>query len=184
MAEMTTVARPYARAAFEYAQAEQGGLKTWSELLAAASNVAADASVQALIGSPSLSAADKAALVLEVSGEAAARAAGAENFGNFVRLLAENNRLAALSEIAALFEALKAEAERTLHAEVISAFEVTEPQREKLAAALKQRFDRDVVLECRVDESLIGGAIIRAGDVVIDGSARGGLAELATALRQ
>lgn len=184
MAETTTVARPYARAAFEHAQATKGGLKKWSEVLATAAAVAGDPVMQNAFADPAMTAADRADVFLDVVRSAAGDKAVSGEFGNFVRLLAENRRLALLPEIVAMFETLKAEAEKSIHAEVISAFEIGDEQKARIAAALKQRLQREVELDVTVDESLIGGAIIRAGDVVIDGSARGQLANFATALRQ
>lgn len=184
MAETTTVARPYARAAFEYAQSKKGGLKKWSEALSAAATIASDAGMQALLASPTLSAADKTTLLVDLCRAAAGDKAISDEFCNFVRLLADNGRLRSLVDIAALYEVFRSEAEKTIHAEIISAFEVDDEQKARIVTALKKRFNRDVALECRVDQSLIGGAVIRAGDVVIDGSVGGQLAKFATALRQ
>ena len=88
-----------------------------------------------------------------------------------------------IPEIAQVYEELRADAEKTVEAEMVSAFEVSDDQRQKIAAALSNRLAREVILNCTVDQSLVGGAIIRAGDLVIDGSARGKLAQLTTALR-
>jgi F-type H+-transporting ATPase subunit delta len=98
--------------------------------------------------------------------------------------LAENHRLYTIPEIATIFEELRKEAEKSVQAQIISAYPITDAQRNSIAKGLKAKLNRDVVLECAVDESLISGAIIRAGDLVIDGSARGQLAKLATTLRQ
>lgn len=179
MAETTTVARPYARAAFEYANAKKGGLKRWSEMLELAASLVSDTSMRIHLASPGYSAEQKAGVILDICGEKLTKAGS-----NFIRLLAEKNRLPLLPEIASLFEELRAEAEKTLEAEMISALPVDEAQREQIARALSARLQRDVVLNCVVDESLLGGAIIRAGDLVIDGSAQGKLAQLAAALRQ
>ena len=179
MAETTTVARPYARAAFEYAREREGGLKQWSQMLQLAADVARDPGARALLGNPEISDDDRVGLIFDVVGGNIDKAAR-----NFIKLLADNDRLPLLPEIAASFETLRAEAEKTVHAELISAFAVTEEQREKIAVALKARLKREVILECAVDESLIGGAIIRAGDLIIDGSAKGQLAKLGVALRQ
>lgn len=179
MAEITTVARPYARAAFEYANAKKGGLKRWSEMLELIATLASDASMSAYLSNPEYSAEQKAGVLTDICGEKLTKAGS-----NFVQLLAEKNRLLLLPEIASLFEELRAEAEKTLEAEMVSAFPVDNAQREQIARALSARLQRDVVLNCTVDETLLGGAIIRAGDLVIDGSAQGKLAQLATALRQ
>ena len=183
MADMSIVARPYARAAFEQAQSTKGGLKQWSDMLQLAALVTSDKSMQAALASPSLDDTAKAELLVEVCGEIAAGSITKEG-RNFITLLAERGRLFAISDIATLFERLRADAERTIHAHVISAFEIDADQRAKIAKGLKKRLNREVELEVAVDESLIGGAIIRAGDLVIDGSVRGHLAKLATVLRQ
>ncbi len=183
MAETTSAARPYARAVFELARSTKKGLKQWSALLQVAALVASEPGMSRLLGSPGLSAQEKAELFLslcsEISGEAIT-----EQGRNFIKLLAENRRLVLLPLIVAQYEALKAEAEKTLYAEVVTALPIDDAQRSKLAAALKARLQREVSLEVTIDESLIGGAVIRIGDMVIDGSARGQLQRLATALSQ
>jgi F-type H+-transporting ATPase subunit delta len=181
MAETITIARPYARAAFEQAYAA-GDLNKWSALLQAAALVAGDASMRSLLGSPRLSSQERADLVLGICSEVCKE--GIPEVGrNFVLVLAENRRLDVLPQISVLFEGLRAEAEKTIQAQLVTAFAVSDAQRKKVAKALKARLKRDVELECAVDESLIGGAIIRAGDLVIDGSVRGQLDKLAAALR-
>ncbi|MCP5420498.1 MAG: F0F1 ATP synthase subunit delta [Gammaproteobacteria bacterium] len=182
MAEMTTVARPYARAAFEQAQAS-GELASWSDLLQTAAQAAADPALHALLAHPKLTPPDKAGLLLDIC--AAAQTEVLPDAGrNFITLLAENDRLDAIAAITEIFENLRADAEKSVHALMTAAFAVSDEQRQKITEALKQHLQRDVVLECAVDESLIGGAIIRAGDLVIDGSARGYLDKLAVALHQ
>jgi len=180
MAEITTIARPYARAAFEQAHAA-GELAPWSGVLQAAALIAAVPAARSLLASPKLSYADKAELVLgvcaEVCGDGIPPAAR-----NFILLLAENNRLAVLPQIATIFEKLRADADQLVQAQVVSAFPVSEAQRDQIAQGLQQRLKRNVVLDCTVDASLIGGAVIRAGDLVIDGSVRGQLDKLAVAL--
>lgn len=178
MAEMTTVARPYARAAFEHAQAGKA-LKEWSDALQLAAAVVTDESMQAYLASPDVNADEKGQTVLEVCGDTLA-----DDSRNFIKLLAENRRLTLIPEIQVVYEELRAEAEKTLEADVITAFELSDEQTALLADALKQRLDRDVVVNCVVDENLIGGAVVRAGDLVIDGSALGKLEKLATSLRQ
>lgn len=180
MAESTTIARPYARAAFETASAAgEGGYARWSDMLSAAASVAADEHMRTVLASPEHDEQFKAGLFLELCGDRLN-----DQGRNFIKLLAENQRLDVLPDIAAVYEELRAEAEKTVEATVVSAFEVTDEQRAKIAEALSRRLSRDVVLDCRVDESLIAGAIIRAGDLVIDGSARGKLDQLAAQLRR
>jgi F-type H+-transporting ATPase subunit delta len=176
MAERITIARPYARAAFETAQANKQSA-AWSRALTTAAAGVADPAVQALLGSPKL---PKAALV-QIFIELAGSELG-ENGSNFLRLLAENRRLGLLPEIAQAFEALRAEAERTVEASVVSASPLDDKAREVLARALKKRLDREVTLKCEIDPRLIGGAVIRAGDLVIDGSVRSKLERLGLAL--
>ena len=189
MAETTTVvrpaaaARPNARAAFEDAQAANA-LPLWSELLQTAAAVAADPVMQRLLGAwnPTLRGDQKAELVAGLCRDLRGGAEVPEVFVTFLKMLAEFHRLHQLPGIAVLFERLRAEAESTLHAQLISAAAVTDTQRQSVATALKAKFQRNVELDCKTDESLIAGAVIRVGDLVIDGSARGRLDKLATAL--
>ncbi|HRY17242.1 MAG TPA: F0F1 ATP synthase subunit delta [Candidatus Competibacteraceae bacterium] len=191
MAETTTVvrptaaARPYARAAFEEAQ-ETGNLPLWSELLSTAAAVAADPALQRLLGpwNPQMRGDQKAELVAGVCRDVRGDEEAPEAFVTFLKMLAEFHRLHMLPSIAVLFERLRAEAESILHAELISSATVTDTQRNRVITALKTKFQRDVALDCKIDESLIAGAVIRVGDLVIDGSARGRLDKLVTALSQ
>lgn len=176
MAQLTTLARPYARAAFETAQAA-GNLALWSQMLGTLGAVVRDEKVAALLASPARGAEQKAQVLVDLCGEALD-----EQGRNFVRVLAENKRLNLLPEIHELFEELKAEQERVLDVDVVSAFEMSEGAKDKLAQALTARLQRDVKIHTRVDGSLIGGLVVRAGDVVIDGSVRGRLHKLAEAL--
>jgi F-type H+-transporting ATPase subunit delta len=176
MAEKTTIARPYATAAFSLARS-QGDLGQWSEMLQLLAAVVSDPVMQALIANPEVDDDKRVALILDVCGS------GLNDLGqNFVRVLAENKRLALAPEIAALYEAMRAEAEKKIDAEVVSAFPLDEAQLQQLAAALKKRLGRDVTLHTRIDESIIGGAVVRAGDLVIDGSVTGQLEKLANTL--
>jgi len=176
MAEISTIARPYAEAIFEIAQAD-GKLKEWSEMLQTIALITADPDMQALIGNTSVDKAKLAELILEVAGEVMD-----EKGRNLVRLLAENRRLGAVEEIAAQFETLKAEAEQTIEAEIVAAKEVSKKLQKKIADKLKARLGRDVSLKCTVDESLMGGAVIKAGDMVIDGSVSAQLEKLSVEL--
>ena len=176
MAELTTVARPYAQAVFERAQ-ETGRFADWSAELQFAAAVAVDPQMADTIESTRLTKAELAELFISVCAERLN-----DDARNLVRLLAENRRLMLLPEIAAVYEVLRAAAERTIEAEMVSAFPLDDAQRGRIAEALKARLGRNVTLSATVDESLIGGAIIRAGDLVIDGSVRGKLGRLASAL--
>jgi len=182
----TNSSPPYARAAFEDAQDAQA-LPLWSELLQVAAAIAADPSMQRLLGpwNPELRGEQKAELVAGLCRDIRGGAeAIPEVFVTFLKMLAEFHRLHLLPSIAVLFERFRAEAESVLHAELISASAVTDAQRKRVTKALKAKFKRSVVLNCKTDPSLIAGAVIRIGDRVIDGSARGRLDKLATALSQ
>jgi F-type H+-transporting ATPase subunit delta len=176
MAERATIARPYAKAAFEYARASNA-LAEWSEGLKAAAEIVADARVAALVTSPQWSA---AGLVEFIGGVAGTRLNAAMR--NFLAVLAENRRLLLLPEIAAHYEVLRAQIENTVDVEVVSAVALDAVQADKLRQALDTRLKRRVRMQNRVDASLLGGAVIRAGDLVIDGSLKGRLERLATEL--
>src|SRR5512135_35638 len=172
MAERVTIARPYAKAAFAHAR-ETGRVAEWSGWLATASGVVASDEFQKLERSPGIATADLSALVTGICGDALDEHAKA-----FLAILAENGRLDFLPEIAHRFEELKADAENVTDAEVVSATELDARQKERLAAALQRRLRRDVRLHCTVDPSLIGGAVVRSGDLLIDGSLKGRLSRL------
>jgi F-type H+-transporting ATPase subunit delta len=177
MSETLTLARPYARAAFASAQAG-GALADWSSKLGIAAQIVADPRVHALIGDPRIGNAELAQLLLPPD------EANDSPFAKFVALLVENRRVDLMPDITALFEELKRESERVLKVTVRSAVPFANGQADAIKAALKKRFGRDIELEQRVDESVIGGAVIDAGDMVIDGSVRGRLARLESALTQ
>lgn len=174
MAEKQTLARPYAEAVFELAQA-RGALKPWSEMLAFVTAIAADENMQRLAADPRVDRARFRELFLDVC-EKHLDDAGA----NFVRLLVENRRLNLLPEIVTQYETLKAEAESRIEATVVSAFALEPEQMKTLSEALRRKLGREVNLTAQVDKTLMGGIVIRAGDLVIDGSVRGRLADLAT----
>ena len=175
MSQALTLARPYARAAFAIAR-DAGKLPGWSDALGFAARVAADPRVAALLGHPRLGRDDAIAL-LAIDGADAV-------FADFLGLLFDNRRLPLLSEIAGLYDELRLESERVVKAKVTSAAALPAAELESIKAALKKRFGRDVEVETAVDGGLIGGAVIDAGDVVIDGSVKGKLARLEAALTQ
>lgn len=175
MTQPLTIARPYARAAFEVASAA-GAAGSWAEKLAFAAEVAATSGVAALYGDPRVVPATLASLFLP-QGEAADSA-----FAHFIAVLADNHRLRELPEIAALFEQLKRDAEHVLKVHVTSAIPLDDAEAAHLVAALKRRFHNDIQLERSVDPAVLGGAIIDAGETVIDGSLKSRLAKLETAL--
>lgn len=175
MSETLTLARPYARAAFEAAQ-DGKALALWSTNLKFTAQMLHDARVRSMVMDPRVSPNDLATLLLP-NGEAVDG-----DFGRFIALLIENQRADLLVEIAQLFDELKHDAERILKVTVRSAAALPAGEEENIRAALKKRFNRDIEMDQQIDPSLIGGAIIDAGDVVIDGSVRGRLARLETAL--
>lgn len=176
MAEKSTIARPYAEAVFALAQ-EQSNLKVWSDVLQATSIVVENDDMSALISNTNVSKSQVADLILDICGKEFS-----DEARNLVRLLAENRRLELLPEMAAQYETLRAEAEKTIEAEVVSAFTISEEQQKQIAEKLKARLGREVSLSCSVDEALIGGAIIKAGDLVIDGSTKGQIQKLSIEL--
>jgi F-type H+-transporting ATPase subunit delta len=173
MSQALTLARPYARAAFNAAR-EAGRVAAWSQALVFAARVAGDPQAQALLRHPQLSAPQASQLLVLDPADAA--------FGRFVATLAGNRRLALLPEIAGLFEQFRAEADRIVKARVTSATTLSDAELESIRDGLRRRFGREVEIETALDPSLIGGAIIDAGDVVIDGSIRGKLERLQSAL--
>jgi F-type H+-transporting ATPase subunit delta len=176
MADRATIARPYARAAFAHAS-ESKDLAARSTMLGAAAMAAVDPRVSRLIGNPHVTGEQLVELLADAS-----KGAAGPGGTNFLLALAENHRLALLPEIAEQFETLRAEVENIVDVEVIAAQEIAPAQQKKLAAALKKRLGREVRMHTRIDETLIGGAIVRAGDLVIDGSLKGRLARLGSAL--
>lgn len=173
MADRLTIARPYARAAFEEAR-QVKRLGPWSEALAAAAATVRDPRVATLLGNPRVTTDELAQLVIGVTGSQL----GAQG-ENFLRTLALNHRLAYLPEISTLFDELKDAAEGIADVIITSAAPLDGAQKERLATALEKRLKRNVRLHGEVDESLIGGAVLRAGDLVIDGSLRTRLERIA-----
>jgi len=176
--ERTTLARPYAEAVFRLAR-ERKVLADWSAMLQFAAAVVRDPQMSRLIDNPRVSRERFVSFFLDVCGKKLDK-----DGGNFIRILAENHRIQLLPEITALYETLRADAESRVEAEVISATAVSADQLKTIAAALKKRLGRDVTLATRLDPSLIGGIVIRAGDLVIDGSVHGRLEALATYLNR
>jgi F-type H+-transporting ATPase subunit delta len=176
VAERATIARPYAKAAFQYAR-DAHAFAEWSAGLAAAGEIAADPRVAALLKDPKWSAAELGGLIVDVAGPRLN-----QGMQNFVRVLAVNRRLALLPDILAHFEALRADVENTVDVEVISAVPLSAVQADRLSNALTARLKRQVHMRNSVDATLLGGAVIRAGDLVIDGSLKGRLERLGTEL--
>lgn len=171
-----TVARPYAKAAFS-AAVDDKALESWSRSLELLAALVADPRVAGMIEDPRLSEKRKAELIIELCADQLE-----PKVANFVTLLAEHQRLPVLGEIHAQFEIARDEYERRVEVNIISAYKLSEEQQNTLAQALKKRLDREISITTSVDDSLIGGVIIQAGDTVIDGSLRGRLAELKSSL--
>ena len=176
MAEPITLARPYAKAVFQVA-AESNDLAGWSQMLRQIALVCKDERVATLLSSPVITAQEQAANLIDIFGDALTPAAQ-----NVVKVLAYHGRLTLMAEIVELFEALRAQQEKSVDAMVTTAFEVNDATVDALAAALTKSLNREVKLVATVDPSLIGGAIIRAGDTVIDSSVRGKLKKLAESI--
>jgi F-type H+-transporting ATPase subunit delta len=176
MAELSTLARPYAKAAFEYA-VDAKDLQGWSDSLALAASVAQQPSVEKLLGSPSATAVEQAEAVQDICGDALATACQ-----NFISILSENRRLQLLPHISQQFETMKANLEKAVDVDIVAASDLDAAQQQTLSDALSAKLERKVNLQVSLDKSLLGGAIIRAGDTVIDGSIRGRLTKLAESL--
>ncbi|AMQ89166.1 MULTISPECIES: F0F1 ATP synthase subunit delta [Marinobacter] len=176
MAQLTTLARPYAKAVFDAAK-EQNAVDQWDQALAFAGLVAADQEVANILANPGLSEQRKAELFADCFEEPLPEA-----LRNFLLILAENKRLALLPEVATLFSLYRADLERTVKLAVNTAFELSADEQQKLIKALSEKLERKVELETAVDQSLIGGVVVRTGDLVIDASVRGKLARMAKAL--
>ena len=175
MSEAITIARPYAQAAFEEAQ-KLSDLKSWSEALRSLAEAVCYPEVRAVLTSHRVAKHKLESLMGDLLGSNAN-----PQQRNFIRILVDNHRLLVLPEIAAIFENLRAEAEKTVNVVVDSAFELSAAQQEKIVRSLKARMGREIKLVCKVNKELLGGVVIRAGDKVIDGSARTRLGEMAKA---
>ena len=176
MSSLTTLARPYAKAAFELAQTDNN-LAGWDEMLTAVASAATEESMAAWLESPQSTPATAIEIISSVLGnEPDAR------FLGYLSVLVENDRLSLSAEIAHLFGLLRQEAEKRMQVRVVSAVALADDQVERIKAALAKRFDRDITLQNDVDSEVIGGAIIYAGDQVIDGSLVGRLKRLEASL--
>ncbi|OCQ54517.1 ATP synthase subunit delta [Photorhabdus australis subsp. thailandensis] len=176
MSEFATVARPYAKAAFDFA-VEKQSLEQWQNMLAFTAEVTRNEQVGELL-SGSLASETLANTFIAICGEQVD-----EHAQNFIRIMAENGRLLALPEVLQQFIQLRASLESTVDVEVISATELSEQQLAKISAAMEKRLSRKVKLNCKIDKSVIAGVVVRAGDLVIDGSIRGRLDRLTDVLQ-
>jgi F-type H+-transporting ATPase subunit delta len=183
MSDFQTTARPYSRAIFELAS-EQDALTYWSDVLALAAVVASDKDLLALIASPSMLNAELATLFVSILKAPEGAPEITKEVENMVALLAENDRLSLFPAIALGFEVLKQESMGTIEVQVTSAQKLTAKQEKEMAKNLKVRLGKEVSITAEIDKSLIAGAIIKAGDLVIDGSARGRLNKLTSTLNK
>ena len=176
MSELTTVARPYAKAAFDFA-VESQAVSSWNDMLLFAAEVAKDENVLSFLAgshSPEVT----SDLFIKVCGEQLN-----EQGQNLVKVMAENGRLVALPAVAELFQELKAQYENEIEVDITSATELTEAQQSSLVAALEKRLARKIKLNCNIDSAVVGGMLIKAGDTVIDATVRGKLDRLSTVLQ-
>lgn len=178
MAGTSSLARPYAQAVFDLAK-DSGDYESWSDALAFLAALVHDESMQDLINNPRVERTRLLELLGELCGDRVP-----EKGRNLLRLMTENNRLLALPDVAAQFEVMRAEAEGTVEAQVRSAQPLSDEQKSRLSKALEKRLGRKVNLTVQEDDSLLGGAVIHAGDLVIDGSAKGRLEKLASTLQR
>lgn len=176
MSDLTTIARPYAKAAFDFA-VEKGQLDQWGQMLSFTAEVAKNEQMRELLTS-SFSAEKMAEIFVAICGDQVDA-----NGQNLLKVMAENGRLTALPDVCEQFFILKKEHEKEVDVEVISASELSDEQLANIGSKLEARLERKVKLNCSVDETLLGGVIIRAGDLVIDDSARGRLNRLSDALQ-
>ena len=176
MAELSTLARPYAKAAFEFA-VDASDLQGWASCLATSAAVSQHAAVVKLLRSPSSTSLQQAATIIDLCGDDL-NATGQ----NFITILSENRRLTLLPQISHQFEVMKANREKAVDVDVAAAQPLDAQQQQMLSDALRNKLQRKVNMQVSLDKSLLGGAVIRAGDTVIDGSIRGRLTKLAESL--
>ncbi len=176
MSDFTTAARPYANAVYDTAR-ENNALDSWSDALANLANVISDSQMSELLDNPELGKIQKGELVVQVLGDKLT-----EQQQNLVKLMAENGRLKLMPDVVEQFEVARAKAENKIDAEVISAFELTAEQTNELVNTLKNKLGCDITLTTTIDESLIGGVVIKAGDTIIDASMKSQLDSLALSL--
>ena len=178
MIEPTTLARPYARAAFEHARTA-GDLAAWQTALSELAAITAEPKVAAAMRDPNQTAAQRATTLNGLAGDAAPSAVA-----NLLAIMADNGRLSLLPEVAMLFDQLKQAVESTVAVHVTSAYPLSDAETQQLADTMQKKLARSITLTSETDPSLLGGALIRADDLVIDGSVRGRLNKLAGTLTQ
>ncbi|MFK8068897.1 MAG: F0F1 ATP synthase subunit delta [Gammaproteobacteria bacterium] len=173
MLEKKTIARPYAQAAFEQAN-EEDSLEKWSDLLTFLAKVTSDGQMQGLMHDPRVSSEQLNKLLLDLAGDSLNK-----TMANFVSLLSESDRLILSPEISQLFEERKAEAEKHANVHVISAFEMDSEEKKKVAGVMSEKLGRSVEVTTELDPDLIGGMVVKSGDMVVDLSVRGRLNTMA-----
>ena len=176
MADNTTTARPYANAVYDLAS-ENSAIESWGDALANLAAVVADSQVASLLDDPSTGKADKGEILIQIMGDKLT-----DKQQNMVRLMAENGRLKLMPGVAEQFEVARAKAENIVEAQVTSAFELTPEQVSDITNTLKNKLGCEITLSTLVDETLIGGVVIKAGDTIIDASMKSQLDSLALSL--
>ncbi len=176
MTDFTTAARPYANAVYDLAH-ESSELDSWSDALANLAAVVNDAQMSKLLDAPESGKSQKGELIIQVLGDKLN-----EQQQNLVKLMAENDRLKLMPDVLEQFEVARAKAENKVEAEVISAFELSAKQTSELVNTLKNKLGCEVTLTTTIDKSLIGGVVIKAGDIIIDASMKSQLNSLALSL--
>ena len=177
MAELNTLARPYAKAVFQQAL-QEGDLASWEKQISVLSAICQTENVSKIITSPSITSEQQASILVELCADELS-----SKGRNFVAVLAENKRLGLLPQIQHLFAELKANQERTVDVEISTAFPLGDEIQGKLADSLAKKLEREIRVNTLVDKNLVGGILVRAGDIVIDGSVRGRLAKLAESMK-
>ena len=167
MSELTTAARPYAKAVFELAESS-GALDSWSEQLSAMASIASAEGSAELLNNPKINVAQKIDTFKELAGNSLN-----DQSINLLKSLGENNRFVLLPDMASLFETMKSESQGEVEGEIIAAAPMSDAQESSIVTALEKRLGRKVKLVTKIDETLLGGAVIRVGDLVIDGSLQG-----------
>ncbi len=176
MSEVTTIARPYAKAAFDFA-VEQKAVDSWLEMLVFAAEVSKDSTLQQVIHS-SIAPDQLAQLFIQICGEQL------NEYGhNLIKVMAENGRLSVLPDVLVEFTALKAELDKEVEAVITSAAALSDAEKTKIQKSLENRYQRKVRLTCQLDPSLMAGLVIKIGDDIIDASVRSKLNRLAEALQ-
>ena len=182
MNDISIVARPYARAIFNIA-IKDDELSAWSESLNILSLITIEESIVSFLARPDITDQDRVSFIIDLAKSIKNLSIfESSQFVNLVKLLAENNRLLSLKNISSQFDVLKADKENIINAKIISAVEVDKDIVEKIVKSLEERFSKKIELDVEIDSNLLGGAIIKADDMVIDNSVRNNLKQLGKSL--